>query len=45
MTDFTGVSFGVRDNKLCAIATSSGYGIADLGGVGYARLSVIWQTS
>ena len=33
MTDFIGLSFGVRANKLCAIAASNGYGIADLSGI------------
>lgn len=46
MTDFTGVSFGVRDNKLCAIATSSGYGIADLGGISTrTALAFLWSLS
>lgn len=46
MTDFIGLSFGVRDNKLCAIATSNGYGVADLGGLSTRdALAFLWSLS
>ncbi len=46
MTDFLGVSFGVRDNKLCAIACSNGYGIAELKGMRTAEaLAFLWSLS
>lgn len=44
MTNFVGVSFGVADNKLCAIATSAGYGVADLKGLSTkTALSFLWS--
>lgn len=46
MADFLGLSFGVRDNKLCAIAVSSGYGIADLNGISTREaLAFLWSLS
>jgi DNA polymerase type B, organellar and viral len=44
MTSFVGISFGVADGKLCAIATSAGYGVADLQGLSTkTALSFLWS--
>ncbi len=46
MTEFIGLSFGVRDNKLCAIAASNGYGVADLDGLHTREaLAFLWSLS
>jgi len=46
MTQFIGLSFGVVDNKLCAIATSNGYGVADIKGLSTAEaLAFLWSLS
>lgn len=46
MTDFIGLSFGVRDNKLCAIAASNGYGIADFDGISTREaFAFLWSLS
>ena len=44
MITFIGLSFGVVDNKLCAIATSAGYSIADLEGISTrTALHFLWS--
>lgn len=44
MTTFIGVSFGVIDNKLAAIATSSGYSVVDMSGLSTrAALGFLWS--
>lgn len=43
-TNFVGISFCVLDNKLCAIGTSNGYGIADTQGLSTRTcLAFLWS--
>lgn len=45
MTDFLGVAFGVAGENVCALATSDGYGVADLAGLSSADvLAFLWST-
>lgn len=46
MPEFIGLSFGVRNDKLCAIATSNGYGVADRDGLTTREaLAFLWSLS